>query len=155
MSGRRVGDTVSVMEATPGPEPVEALRGKGKPLLAVVLVTALAAGASWWFLLRPASAVEEAPEPGEVVKLDAIQVNLQENHYLRIGIALQASAEVHEEIEGSKALDATIELFTGHRMEDLAREAYRHKLKKKLEHELEEAYEGEVIGVYFTDFVTQ
>ena len=40
-------------------------------------------------------------------------------------------------------------------MEDLARRAFRDKMKKNLEHRLDEAYEGEVIGVYFTDFVSQ
>jgi flagellar FliL protein len=31
----------------------------------------------------------------------------------------------------------------------------RAKLKKELEKELEHRYHGEVMGVYFTDFVTQ
>jgi flagellar FliL protein len=129
---------------------------KGKPvkLIALLLVAALAGVAGWWFMLRPVAA-EEAPHPGEVVKLDAIQVNLEGGHYLRIGIALQATDEVEEELDGSKALDATIELFTGRTMEQLRSEKYRHRLKTKLEAHLDEAYEGEVMGVYFTDFVTQ
>lgn len=128
--------------------------GGKKKILIVVLVLALAGVATWWFMLRPASA-EEAPHPGEVVKLEAIQVNLADGHYLRIGIALQATDEVKEELDGSKALDATIELFSGQSQEQLARKPYRDDLKQKLEHRLEEAYEGEVMGVYFTDFVTQ
>ena len=40
-------------------------------------------------------------------------------------------------------------------MDELSRRGYREKMKKELEHHLDEAYEGEVIGVYFTDFVTQ
>lgn len=140
----------------PGAEVDEtAERGGGrKKVLVGLLVLALAGVAGWWFMLRPASA-EEAPEPGEVVALEAIQVNLADDHYLRIGIALQATADVKEEIDGSKALDATIELFTGREKADLARKPYREQLKKKLEHRLEEAYHGEVMGVYFTDFVTQ
>ncbi len=43
----------------------------------------------------------------------------------------------------------------GESKDDLAETEYRHKLKKKLEHELEELYHHEVMGVYFTDFVTQ
>ncbi len=128
--------------------------GGRKKLLLVVLVLALAGAATWWFMLRPASA-KEAPHPGEVVKLEAIQVNLTDGHYLRIGIALQATDKVKEELDGSKALDATIELFTGESQDQLARKPYRDGLKKKLEHRLEEAYEGEVMKVYFTDFVTQ
>jgi flagellar protein FliL len=135
-------------------EETEAGGGGKKKLLVVLVVLVLAGVATWWFMLRPASA-EEAPTPGEVVKLEAIQVNLADGHYLRIGIALQATDEVKEELDGSKALDATIELFTGERQEQLARKPYRDDLKKKLEHHLEEAYEGEVMKVYFTDFVTQ
>jgi flagellar FliL protein len=132
---------------------VEAGGGK-KKILIVLLVLALAGAAAWWFLLRPASA-EEAPHPGAVVKLEAIQVNLADGHYLRIGIALQATDAVEEELDGSKALDATIELFTGQSQEQLAKKPYRDGLKEKLTHRLEEAYEGEVMQVYFTDFVTQ
>ena len=149
------------MKNVPGPPGVEAEEttdessgGGKKKVVAVLLVLVLAGVAGWWFMLRPASA-EEAPEPGEVVVLEAIQVNLADDHYLRIGIALQATAEVEEELDGSKALDATIELFTGRDKVDLARKPYRDQLKKKLEHRLEEAYHGEVMGVYFTDFVTQ
>jgi flagellar FliL protein len=138
----------------PTEEEAPAASGKKKKILVVVLVLVLAGAATWWFMLRPAAA-EEAPHPGAVVKLDAIQVNLADGHYLRIGVALQATDEVEEELEGSKALDATIELFTGQRMEKLAQRPYREGLRKKLVHRLEEAYEGEVMGVYFTDFVTQ
>jgi flagellar FliL protein len=138
----------------PTAEEAPEARGKKGKILVVLLVLVLAGAATWWFMLRPASA-EEAPRPGAVVKLDAIQVNLTGGHYLRIGVALQATDEVKEELEGSKALDATIELFTGQSMDRLAQKPYREGLKKKLVHRLEEAYEGEVMGVYFTDFVTQ
>jgi flagellar FliL protein len=142
----------TVMEPTA--EEAPETRGKKGKILVVLLVLVLAGAATWWFMLRPAAA-EEAPHPGAVVKLDAIQVNLAGGHYLRIGVALQATDEVKEELEGSKALDATIELFTGQSMDRLAQKPYREGLKKKLEHRLEEVYEGEVMGVYFTDFVTQ
>lgn len=127
--------------------------GRKKMLLVGVLVVALAAAAWWWFMMRPAAADQE-PEPGEVLQLEPIQVNLEDGHYLRIGIALQAVEGAHE-IEGSKALDATIELFTGESVESLANEKHRHRLKDELVEQLEESYEEEVIGVYFTDFVTQ
>ena len=144
---------MSVVETQAGAE-TEAAKSRKRMVLAVVLVLLLAGAASWWFMLRPAEA-DQAPEPGEVLKLEAIQVNLAGGHYLRIGIALQATKEAGAEIEGSKALDATIELFSGEKVEDLARRPYRTKLKHELLDQLEERYEGEVIGVYFTDFVTQ
>jgi len=151
---RRSTDVVESVAEETGTEGAEQPGSRRRKVLVLVVVVALAAGAVWWFMLRPASA-EPAPEPGEVVALDAIQVNLADNHYLRIGIALQATTDVEHEVEGSKALDAAIEIFTGRHQEDLARKPYRDKLKKELEHVLHEAYHGEVMGVYFTDFVTQ
>ncbi|MGZ4429484.1 MAG: flagellar basal body-associated FliL family protein [Nocardioidaceae bacterium] len=135
-------------------EAAETKRGKGKMLVVAVLVVVLAAAGGWWFMLRPASA-SEAPKPGAVLKLDAIQVNLTGGHYLRIGIALQAREGAPTDLDGSKALDSTIELFTGRPMAQLANEKYRNHLKHRLEHRLDAEYDGEVIGVYFTDFVTQ
>jgi flagellar FliL protein len=138
--------------ATDEGEVVAKKGGKKKVLMIVVLILAIGA-AAYWFLLRP-SAEAKAPEPGEVVKLEPIQVNLSGGHYLKIGIALQLTAEAHE-ADGSKALDATIELFSGRSMEQLGNHATRAKLKKALEKELEHEYHGEVMDVYFTEFVTQ
>ena len=42
-----------------------------------------------------------------------IQINLAGGHYLRIGLALQLTDSASKEIDGSKALDATIDLFSG------------------------------------------
>jgi flagellar FliL protein len=109
-------------------------------------------GGAYWFVLRPHPAA--APKPGEVVKLDPIQVNLASGHYLKIGIALQLTKGA-KEVDGSKALDATIALFSGRDMEQLTKPAQREKLKHQLEGTLEKGYEGGVMDVYFTDFVTQ
>lgn len=127
-------------------------KGRGKFLLVAVLIVVglLAAG---WFLLRPKSE-PAAPEPGEVLALEPIQVNLSGGHYLRVGIALQLTADA-KEAEGSRALDATIDLFSGRSMDQLALPEQREKLKSTLLEHLAEAYEGDVMGVYFTDFVTQ
>lgn len=132
----------------------EAPRRSRKKLLLVVLVLVVAlAGAGYWFLLRPPA--DAPPEPGAVLKLDAIQVNLAQGHYLRVGIALQASKDAGADLDGSKALDSTIALFSGQDMDRLEQTSYRNKLKRTLEHRLDQEYDGEVIGVYFTDFVTQ
>ena len=147
-----VVDIAKPAEAT-GEEPAK--KGGKKKLILIVVVLLLAGGAGYWFFMKPASGAEKAPEPGVVVKLDAIQINLADDHYLKVGIALQASKDAGEELDGSKALDETIDLFSGQSMEDLSRRAIRDKMKKSLEHRLDEAYEGEVIGVYFTDFVSQ
>jgi flagellar protein FliL len=128
-------------------------KGGKKKLVVVVLLVAVLAGAGYWFFLKPSG--PSKPQPGVVVKLDAIQVNLTGGHYLRVGIALQATKSAGEELDGSKALDATIDTFSGRSMAQLARPDAREKLKESLEKRLEKLYEGDVMGVYFTDFVTQ
>jgi flagellar FliL protein len=134
-------------------EEAEAAKGGGKKKLIVILVAVLAiGGAAYWFVLKPKP--EPKPEPGEVVSLEPIQINLEGGHYLKIGVALQLTTTAHE-ADGSKALDATIELFTGRSMDELTRPESRAKLKKELTKELAHDYHGDVMGVYFTDFVTQ
>lgn len=134
-------------------EATETEGGKSRRKLVLVLVVVLvAAAAAWFFLLRP-SAPEE-PVPGEVVQLEPIQVNLASGHYLRIGLALQLTETAHE-VDGSKALDATIDLFSGVDMAELARAEQRNHFKDQLEKRLHDGYHGDVMGVYFTEFVTQ
>ena len=126
--------------------------GKKKKLIVIALVLVLAGAAAWWFFLRPSGPAE--PEPGEVMTMEPIQVNLADGHYLRVGIALQLSAEAHE-ADGSKALDATIELFSGVEQADLVKAGQRKELKAKLEEKLHHDYHGDVLEVYFTEVVTQ
>lgn len=144
--------SVTDLPAAPTEDGTEEKKGK-KPLLLVLLLVVAVAAAAWWFMIRPAGA-DEAPEPGEVLQLEPIQINLQGGHYLKIGIALQA-VEGAEHVEGSKALDATIELFSGTTMTDLGDPKTRSHLKEQLLEELDHRYHGEVMEVYFTDFVTQ
>lgn len=124
-----------------------------KKLLIVGLLVVVLGGAGYWFFLKPSGEPKE-PEPGEVVTLEPIQLNLAGGRYLKIGIALQLTAEAAE-AEGSKALDATIAKFSGLPLSELNDPKQRQELKKELEEELIEQYHGEVMGVYFVDFVTQ
>lgn len=118
----------------------------------IVFVAVLAvAGGAWFTLLRPAPT---QPAPGAVMALDAVQVNLAGGHYLKVGIALQLTDKV-KEVDGSKALDATIALFSGLRLDALAQPVQRERLKDQLFATVKDLYEGEVMGVYFTNFVTQ
>ncbi len=126
--------------------------GRKKKLLIVVVLLLLVGGAGYWFFLRPSG--PEEPVPGEVMTMEPIQVNLADGHYLRIGIALQLSAEAHE-ADGSKALDAVIELFSGVDQAELIKSAQRAEFKETLQKELEHDYHGDVLEVYFTEFVTQ
>ncbi len=130
-----------------------AAKGGGVKKIAIILVAVLAlGGGGYWFFLRPTPPAP--PTPGEVVKLDPIQVNLAAAHYLRLGLALQLTTKAHE-ADGSKALDAAIEIFSGQPMADVNDPAKRQHYKESLEKKLEHLYHGDVMGVYFTEFVTQ
>lgn len=127
-----------------------AKRSRKKLIMILVAVLVVGGGGYWFLRPKPAS----APKPGDVVKLEPIQINLAASHYLRIGIALQL-VQGASEADGSKALDATIDEFSGLGMAEVNDPAKRAAFKKELEKELDERYEGDVMGVYFTEFVTQ
>ncbi len=133
----------------------DAPRG-GKKKLVVIVIALLAVGAAaYFFVLKPKpDAKKEKPVAGEVIALEPRQVNLEGGHYLKLGLALQGTAEAHE-LEGSKALDAAITIFSGRSIEEVSRPAELKHLKDELQKELEHLYHGDVMDVYFTDFVTQ
>ncbi|MDI6909291.1 flagellar basal body-associated FliL family protein [Nocardioides sp.] len=129
--------------------------GKKKKLLLIGVALLVIATAAYWFVLKPSGSAEEGPKPGAILPLESTQINLASGHYLKIGIALQLVEGAPEEVDGSKALDATIELFSGRTIDEVANTKDRRELKDELEATLEKAYEDEVMGVYFTEFVTQ
>jgi flagellar FliL protein len=130
------------------------------PILVVVLV------AVWFLVLKPKAAPADAAAaaapsptsswaPGAVAKLDPISINLAGGHFLKLGLSLQQSKAVAEEVSGAKALDSAIALFSNKSMEELSTLEGREKAKEKLVEHLREIYEGEVYDVYFTEFVMQ
>ncbi|WP_122818403.1 flagellar basal body-associated FliL family protein [Nocardioides pantholopis] len=143
--------TLSPPQAAPAAED-EQPTGRKKKLLIVLVALLLLGGAGYWFFLKPSGEAEAVP--GEVVALDPVQVNLADGHYLSVGIALQLVEGAHE-VEGSKALDATIDMFSGQSVPTLTDPETRRKMKASLTHELAELYHEEVLEVYFTQFVTQ
>jgi flagellar FliL protein len=127
-----------------------AKRSRKKLIMVLVAVLVVGGGGYWFMRPKPAS----APKPGEVVKLEPIQINLATSHYLRVGIALQM-VQGAAKADGSKALDATIDEFSGLQMAEVNDPAKRAVLKKELVKELGKRYDSDVMGVYFTEFVTQ
>lgn len=123
-------------------------------LVAVVVLLALAGGgAGGWYFFSPKS--EPAPEPGAVIPLDPVTINLAEGHYLKLGFALQATAAVEEELDGSKALDIAIDLYSNRTVAELSSDEERKHTKKELKEKVIKAYHEEVMDVYFTSFVMQ
>jgi len=125
--------------------------GKKKLIMIIVGVLALGGGV-YMKVLKPKPT--GPPAPGVVVKLDPIQINLAADHYLRIAIGLQMVKGVAE-ADTSKAADATIMVFSGLPMAEVNDPKKRELLRQELVKQLKERYEGEVMGVYFTELVTQ
>lgn len=164
---KKIGAKRGPSEDAPTDE-VPAKKSKKKLLIVIIVVVVLvAAGAGYWFVLKPGSAAtdgagasqsapaEPEPKPGTVLAIDSISINLAGGHYLRLGLALQLTADVKEDPDTARALDLAIALFSQQPLEEVSDEAKREALKAQLLSELEKAYEGEVMDVYFTDFVTQ
>jgi flagellar FliL protein len=145
--------TVTAIPQAPTEEAAAAKKEpKSKKKLVIIVVAVLALGGGGYWFTRPAPA--GPPQPGDVVKLDAIQINLADAHYLRVAMALQLVKGV-KAADGSKALDATIDIFSGLPMAQVNDPKQRVQLKKELEKELAKLYDKDVMGIYFTEFVTQ
>lgn len=155
-------------EKPPAAEEPAPKRSRRLPSLLIGVAILAAAAVAYWMLLGPGAAAteDEAAEGGHVAEevelgavqvVDSVSVNLAGGHYLRLGLGLQLSAEAggHGELDVAKALDAAIALYSGREVSELADAQAREDLKHELSTTLDELYHGEVVGVYYTDFVTQ
>lgn len=137
---------------TPAPE-AETGNGKKKIVL-LALVMALVAAGFWFAFMRPADAAK-TPEPGEVMMLEPVHVNLAGGAYLKVAVALQMSADAggHGEPNGAAALDLVISEFS--QANPAAVATKRAEFKKSLEKKVIKEYHGDVLKIYFTEYVTQ
>ena len=139
-------------------ESAEVGKKKSKKMLIIIgAVGVLAAAAAAYFLVFAGGGSAEAkePDPGVVVPLEAITINLEEGHYLKLGLALQATAAVAEAPDGSKALDLAISEFSNRSVAELSTDKAREAAKEELLKKVEKAYEDEIMDIYFTSFVKQ
>jgi flagellar FliL protein len=133
-----------------------ARRGKRKLILILAAVLLAAAGAAYFFLMPGDAAAAEEPVPGEVLALEPVAVNLAGGGYLKIGIALQLSEDAAGHgggPDGSHALDLIIATFSQAQPADVT--GARDALKEALEEKIVEAYHGDVIEIFYTEYVTQ
>ena len=141
----------------PAPKAAEAAdasaKGGKKKLVLIVMVLLVAAAAGAYFFLFSGSGKAAAPTPGAVVSLDPVAVNLAGGGYLKVGIALQLTADAGEKVDGAKAQDLLISTYSLAKPQDVngARDAMKAALQKKII----AAYDGQVMGIYFTQYVTQ
>ena len=106
---------------------------------------------------------EEHHELGELVTLDAINVNLQGGHFLRIAICLETHGSDSGGGHGgddvvfptAPAADLLLTTFSGRSVEELSSSDGREHVRQELLEAVIEKYDGEVYGLYFTEFVMQ
>jgi flagellar FliL protein len=132
---------------------------KSKKKLIIILLAAVVllggGGGAYLMLGSSKSTAKPAPKPGAVIPLDAITVNLADGHYLKIHLALQATADAGSTVDGSQALDLTVAQFSDLPMAQLSSEDGRAKAKAQLLTAVEKAYKDKIMDIYFTEFVMQ
>jgi flagellar FliL protein len=139
--------------------------GKKKLVLLLAVVLLAAAGAAYFFLFTGSAEAEaKEPEHGGYVALEPIAVNLAGGGYLKVGITLDITAEAAGGghgggggVDGAKAYDQIISTFSQASPADVT--GAREALKEALEQKIVEAYTEDgvpmVIGIYYTEYVTQ
>ena len=143
----------------------EAPKGKKKLLIIGAAVLALA-GAAYFFVFSGGSAEAAAPEHGGYVALEPIAVNLAGGGYLKVAITLDHTVAAAEAaaghgggpvVDGAKAYDAIISTFSQAKPADVT--GARDALKEALEQKIIEKYTADgvqmVMGIYYTEYVTQ
>lgn len=140
-------------------------------IVAAVLVLLLAVGA---FVGKGLLGAPSAPEPdpktvaGNVVTLAPITMNLADGRYLKLTLALQlskaaspvaggvdAAAGQLPALDGAKALDSAISVLGQHTYAQLIAPGGRTGAQKALAAQVKKRYNGDVLGVYFTEFLMQ
>jgi flagellar FliL protein len=136
----------------------EAPKKKSKKKLVIVvaaLVVLLGGGAGGYLMFFTGPSTPAPPKPGKVVALEAMTLNLADGHFLKLKLSLQATADVTEDPDGSKAMDIAISEFSNRPLAELASNAARDKAKAELRKKINEAYQKKIMDVYFTEFVMQ
>jgi flagellar protein FliL len=126
--------------------------GKKKLIMIGALVLALASGGGYYYLGKSGPT---EPEPGEVLTLEPITLNLTDGHYLKLRLALQATADVEKKLDGSRAMDLAVSEFSNRPVAELSGNEAREASKAALKQKVSDAYKGDVMDIYFTEFVME
>jgi flagellar FliL protein len=145
------------------PAEEEAPAGGKRKLLVIALVAVLAIGAAAYFFVFSGGGAEAepAPEAGTILTVDPVAINLAGGSYLKLGLALQYTAEYDAGgsghggpvYDGSQALDLAIAQFSGAALSDV--QTNREALKAALQESIVHAYHDAVMSIYITEYVTQ
>jgi len=148
---------------------------KGKPKgktkkTRLLLVVVLLAGAAGGYVLKGGGASEEPagatattapPEPGVIVDIEPLSLNLADGRYLRVGVAVQlVEGEGGEPEEwlaeyGPVIRDLLIQQLGGAYVADLATAEGREAIRTTLLAKAGEHLDDDLYALYFTEFVMQ
>ena len=153
---------MSTKEKAPETDEATAKGGKKKLLLIVLVLLLAAGGAAYFFLFSGSAKAEEPVSSGTFVALDPVAVNLAGGGYLKIGVSMEltedgAAGGEGGGLDGSKATDLIISTFSQAAPADVT--GARDALKEALQQKIVEAYTEDghelVMGIYYTEYVTQ
>lgn len=132
-------------------------RGRKGLVIALIAVALALVGvlATAFVVFSSSGAAAKAPTAGVVIPLDDMTVNLANGRFLKVGVALQGTDKASADMDVSAAKDLVIQTYSGRDIGDLATTQQRNDTKKQLLKQLDVAYPGKFMDVYFTDFVTQ
>jgi flagellar FliL protein len=162
--------TVTVTEV-PATDVAPQAKSRKKLFLIVGLVVLLGVGGFFAKGLFGGDAAAE-PDPktvaGKVETLSPITLNLSDGRYLKLTLALQLSkaagleegtvgegAAVAPTVDGAKALDAAIDVLGRRTYAQLLAPGGRASAQKALSTEVRKRYDGDVLRVYFSEFLMQ
>jgi flagellar FliL protein len=151
---------MSTKEKAPGTDEAPT-KGKKKLLLIILVVLLAAGGAAYFFLFSGKAAATEPVSSGTYLALDPVAVNLAGGGYLKIGLSLElttdGAAGEGGGLDGSKATDLVISTFSQAAPADVT--GARDALKQALQQKIVKAYtvdgKEQVMGIYYTEYVTQ
>jgi flagellar FliL protein len=143
----------------------EAPKKKSKlPLIIIIAVVLLGGGGAGAFFMLKSDKAAAVPAPVKgtvVVKLDSdLTINLADGHYLKLGFALQETADAGtQSVDPSEAINLAIDEYTGKTVAELSTEKGRDAVKEELLKQIVKAYTEDkvqkVMDIYYTAFVTQ
>lgn len=145
--------------AGPGADAKRASNGKKSKKLKLIIgfVLLVVVGAALKFtVLAPSSsagATPAKPQPGPVIQMDEMTLNLTDGHYLRMKIALQTTKGTSEEFDTSEAAQLIIDQFSNRTVTQLTGDVARQKMMAGLVAKLQSAYPKKIIGGFYTEFV--
>lgn len=131
-------------------------KGGKKKIIVLALVLLVVAAGLYFFMGPKGSSKPAPPTPGAIVTVDPFIVNLAGGGYLKIGFAVEFTADAAsgtEKPDVTLAQDIVIDQFS--QADPNAVNNARRQMKQSLIDRIKKAYEGKVITVNYTEYVTQ